>query len=48
MQQEQLKASRVAMMSQEETDLIDQEMREMPRNGAISAVKNLEYHFLST
>ena len=47
-QSEQLKAPRVAVMSQEETDLIDQEIREMLNKGAILAAKSLEGQFLGS
>ena len=38
----------MAIMSQEGTDLIDQEIREMLSQGPISVVKNLEGQFLSS
>ena len=41
-QPEQLKALRVAIMSQDETDLINQEVREMLSKGAISIAKILD------
>ena len=48
MQPEQMKFPRVAIMSQEETDLIDQQIREMLSKGAISLAKNLEGQFLNS
>ena len=47
-QPEQVKFPRVAIMSQEETDLIDQQIREILSKGAISLAKNLEGQFLSS
>ena len=47
-QPEQMKFPRVAIMSQEETDLIDQQIREMLSMGAISVAKNLEGQLLSS
>ena len=43
-----MKFPRVAIMSQEETDLIDQQIREMLSMGAISVAKNLEGQLLSS
>ena len=45
---EQLKAPSVTIMSRKETDLIDQEIREMLRKGAILVAKNLEGQILSS
>ena len=46
-QPEQTKATRVVIMSQEETDLVDQETRKMLSKGTISVAKNLDGQFLS-
>ena len=47
MQPEQTKATRVVIMSHEETDLVDQETRKMLSKGTISVAKNLDGQFLS-
>ena len=47
-QQGQLKGLRVAITSQEETDLIDQQIREMLNKGAILVAENLESQLLNS